>query len=813
VFTVTVQGQDIPFDARTNTDVFLFSRVPAAQTDTESFNFGNGSWDAYRKSANAVLSSQVRAVSIDYGGQYLDGTVATESALLAMLSVTTPAHSTGDAFSVNFSLTPNVSLFAYLPEWYSVQFRYTVELKRGSASIYRRITARVENNSASYTPMPPSGLPPLAIPPRSLTDTVVPQTAPVVNGASMTVYGGSLTLGRTPDFFHDASGLGHFRVLRINATTGAIGIVPEYFDQFLGRAVACEQSRYIFAPEGTEAGSPINYNYDHADEFIRSERCLQWASGGQTYERCIEPANVLCGLAPCDRQWLFPQTLTISQPHPCSLSTTTVAGMIDGCKYSWQGEYELGFGPRRYTLPLSSFYGDDLLYALEAGPVQNSISLSPVNYGGVPYAGTATLGGEPEPGISFFPLCPDGRLGHYSGKCHPASISVTGSPELGEFVGAADQNSGTSGAPEDVIEYAQSKAESLLSSWSSVSLLPSAITASSGTVGYGATRTVQGVSQSIASQATLDSCGNVSFDGIFTGGLTHFAEARISMSIGSQPADGNLRATSVVALFYLEDGQVQQPLTGALVTNYITVTVTKLDGFVLSRYSVGWRVAGSGSVSGPAQTASRAYATITGTPPSIDWRGGNVSYTYNPPPGMSAFLNQQIYDQSVSGTGAVTQRTDAIQSVKPVSVGLPSGGVIATPNGNRGLMPAVATIAQGFRLCGIMGFQSRFGTQTTLNTSTSFSAPAGGSVGLIAAVFEQTATCDPPFTATTEADWIKVQVNDDDRSVCVEVLPNLSGSSRSSFITFSPVWVFGGSPSDSVNATRGSFDYAITQAG
>jgi hypothetical protein len=128
-------------------------------------------------------------------------------------------------------------------------------------------------------------------------------------------------------------------------------------------------------------------------------------------------------------------------------------------------------------------------------------------------------------------------------------------------------------------------------------------------------------------------------------------------------------------------------------------------------------------------------------------------------------------------------------------------------------MPAVAAIAQGFRQCGIIELQSRFGIATTLNTSISFSAPSGGSVGLIAAMFEQTATCDTPFTATTEADWIKVQVNDDDRSVCVEVLPNLSGSSRSSFITFSPVWVFGGAPSDSVNATRGLFDYAITQAG
>lgn len=797
VFSITVQGVDVPLTVTVYQLPYVFGSTAGPQTDRFSFG-GDSFWPTERASVSAALSIHTRGVSVLGNSQYLDPAVVTESALLAMLTFSAVTHRGGDAFQADWTFTPDAALFEYLPLYYSVQLNYTVEFRRGSASVFRTVQAVVSKNGGTVTALPEGGLPPLSLPTRNFTDTPNSMTPAIVNGTNITLFSNSSAIGRTQDYFYDPVGVSLF-------FSPNYAVSPHGFYNAVTRHISCETTRYVFDPFGhsgyTQVYPPFefayNFNHDEVDEFIRGERCLQYTMNGVNYERCIEPANPLCALGICDRPGLLPQTATFNVGLPCGGSISLVGRLVSrtkdfpftntGCKYYAGIEAcVMGYSGQIFSVEASSFFDGDLLYAIENGPSRQAVSLD--NYGGWAYPQSSTpvsasIGGNADAsGISYRLVCPEGSIAHYSGKCLPESISISLSGSLGAVTYERTDFDGVLGSHaeqikqrllkmgEEVVEMATGGTVSVLSSGRNCTYAE-----------YGWPRYWPPPVSGVYGFAGIDKCGQVAAEG------SQRARKTEELRLENQTMDGGT-------------AELVYQLSAFCGVGHDGTTVTEA-GFSRPSGAVGYQVWGwqgtgqAGSVTVSTTNASRVYSTLTTSPQSFDWKGGNYSWAYTHPNGTT-----------LTGTRSVPVRSDAIQGNLPVGEiqGLSVGGISG--------LPAIANVEQGFRQCAAMGVSARWPGMANLVGSTSYTAQAAGATGLIALGFERDAICEEPFTATASANWITVRLNTDLRTFCVDIAPNYTGQQRSGTIAISPVWLLNGSPSSSTSAAIGTFNYAITQS-
>lgn len=518
-------------------------------------------------------------------------------------------------------------------------------------------------------------------------------------------------------------------------------------------------------------------------EYLAGDRCLEYQLNGQTYRRCIEPQNVLCGLALCDRPWLLPQTVTLATAGPCGQAVTAVGKLgigSGGCRY---------FGAKIYCdfraiikdqggvtgLHPSAFFANDLLYALEKGPYRNSVTISG--------SGTIALGGAPtlpDGGVTEFfycaniPITNSNSLGNAIGKCI-SDVSVTSaSLTRGSFVSSGGSPSVT-GDP-DALAFAEGAADALC-----------AESYQSGAQAAGICNLAQnafGTPSFIGARVVLDECGVESIS-------AYVIRERTSASLWN----GRYR---VVASLGFHRGMSE--------SDFLRTTFEDLswDGSTISpRFTTfAWNITGSIAVSvtyaaPPVSASSRITAT---SPASLPWQGGTVAATA---------VN---YDNTAAGTvsQAVAARTDAIQSpsTATVQVGIPPHkpwyGLTDGP-------AAIASVTQAYKPCGAVGFTSRWNGGEQQATTT-FAANRGRMAGLITPLFEQSTPCDPEYSATASVPWITIERVAESESVCVTIESNTTGSPRQGEVQFSPTWMLSGQPSTSGSATQGTFGYVITQS-
>jgi hypothetical protein len=448
-----------------------------------------------------------------------------------------------------------------------------------------------------------------------------------------------------------------------------------------------------------------------------------------------------------------------------------------------------------YRVAASEFFPNDLLYALENGPKQATVQVPSIGtlQGFSNPTATATIGGTLGPGISYALLCPDGGLTGAHGKCLPDSLEMSLSGLATGELRAVHPN----GVALELRPRMREVADAFLSAIDGGTVPRGNAAIHCQVVGY--EQLQGGQNTTIQSSAVINECGDLVITGAYIGGI--YLPSRFNKYIEEplleQIAGYQITAYKVSAEVFVGENGISPYVVGGLLLTRATVE------FFLS--GSGWRsltfeVVGEGSVSGNTSAGQPVYAAISAEPQSVGWPGGSYSYTYTSPT-----WGNGVSPQTISRT--LQPRGDAIQADADVTleVGLGSNTINS--------LAAIGSLTQGFRPCGIMGLSARFGTANLQGSSSYTTAPSGGIVGLIAATFEQGVPCDPPFTATTSNDWITVRLNDDDRSLCVEIAQNMTGQSRMGSITFSPVWVLNGVPSSSVNATLGTYNYAITQAG
>jgi hypothetical protein len=421
VLTVNFIGVDVPLIVSSATLATTSRLHNASFSSFVDTDLGTSA----RASVNAPVSVVTRAVAIETNGQFFDGNVVTESALLSRLTWSV-AYQTSNRFRLSYSYTPDASFFQYLPLSTTARIAYTIEIKRGTASIYRRFVLNVSKQTGStVTPLPEGGLPALSLPTYTLTDTPNTQTPPVVNGATITLWSNS-AVQAVEDYLHKPTVWGeHFVSLTqtVSPSTHAAQIVRE---------VSCVSTRHVFDPreQGINAlVSSRNMNYDEVDEFLRGERCLQWIGNGiatigggvsgQTMRRCLEPPREHCGarfsnVSPSFESGVYPanavgtalqQGVTIGQVAEFWWGGPYVA-RLDGYQYFFKFSfYDVGGAnfTRQYlfTISLSEFYKGDLLWALENGPYRTTIApVPPALVGGsggtTPPDSSLSLGGNAE---------------------------------------------------------------------------------------------------------------------------------------------------------------------------------------------------------------------------------------------------------------------------------------------------------------------------------------------------------------------------------------------------------------------------------
>lgn len=423
--TVNVIGVDVPLVVSSAT------LVTTSRLHGESFSsfVDTDAGGSTRASVNAPVSVVNRAVAIETNGQHFDGNAVTEAALFSRLSWTV-AYQTSNRFRLNYSYTANASLFEYLPLNTTARIAYTIEIKRGTASIYRRFVINVSKQAgSSVTPPPEGGLPALSLPTYSLTDTPNTQTPPEVNGSTITLWSNS-AVQVVEDYLHKPTVWGeHF--LSLTQT-----VSPSMHAAQIVREVSCVSTRYVFDPReqlGSAPASSRNMNYDEVDEFLRGERCLQWIGSGaailgggisgQTMRRCLELPKEHCGARfntlTGDGVYTanavgsaLPQGVTISAAT--SWGGPHVARLL-GSSYAFTCNFydeTVALFERRFnfSISLSEFYKGDLLWALENGPYRTTISPVPVslhngnapNWNFSPTGSSLTLGGAPGVDTVFF---------------------------------------------------------------------------------------------------------------------------------------------------------------------------------------------------------------------------------------------------------------------------------------------------------------------------------------------------------------------------------------------------------------------------
>jgi len=500
-------------------------------------------------------------------------------------------------------------------------------------------------------------------------------------------------------------------------------------------------------------------------EYLAGDRCLEYQSNGQTYRRCIEPQNVLCGIALCDRPWLLPQTVTATKPGPCSQTITAIGRLGFGfgaCRFFGTTAYcedklTIEESPGFVGLPASAFFKGDLLYALENGPYRNTVTIGSV---------TVSLGGTPT-------LTDGGATGVYycnqninpvatiSGVCI-SNVAITGnSLSRGDLISQTGDTTGLDTVADSYCSYQYTDSLS-----------------SNTFVGCGSLRkTLAGGSPflSISAGVSVAACG---------GGQTLTSEISKSQTL----TDGAFTT------------QVSISVSGSdSVSGHVQVSKTRVVGFVQETVgSAKWAVSGSVSINPTFGTASMSGARIASiSPTSLPWNGGNVS---------AEFINW-------NGSGSTVQtafqpRSDAIQGSAAIS--FQTGNFPGSPYFTDG-PSAIASVTQAYKPCGIVGFASLWngGSQTS---STSHSANYGKNTGLITPLFEQSTPCDPEYDAAATEPWITIVRVADSESVCVTIESNTTGSPRQGEVQFSPTWMLSGQPSTSGSATHGTFGYVITQS-
>ena len=789
VFTLYVQGVDVPLTVETRLGhlPYLYAETTASRTEMQRF----GNSFAPRASVSAPLSIHTRAVAVTSNSKYLDPSTATEAALLSMLTWSAVMHNAGDEnypsatdeFYAYATLAPIASVFKYLPANESVGMTYRVEYRRGTASVYRTIRANVYKPfGQAVEEIPENGFAPLTLPTYALADTPNTQRAPVVNGTSVTVWSNTTTHGRTQDYFYDPVGTSIFWPL-------SQIVSPAERSEAVSRRIACESPRYAFDPTGARGRSfsfpnaPYNFDFDAVADFIAGGRCLQWSEGSSTYERCIEPSNVLCGLGVCDRPWLLPQTATFSIPTPCTGAAFTVVGRLythsvadafysnslDNCRYyAAVGACRVPLGTLKYAFPAASFFDGDLLYSLENGPSRSTLALpattgwnSAAGFGSTTYsapAGTVTLGGTVDPaGISFLMACPDGFAAHYSGKCLPdtASVSVNG-VSIGDVTGTNGQV--LSAEDLDTLkELANDVAGKM----------------NGGTV----TRRTNGLECTSAVYSN-DTGGLGATPDILSAGVSLVGECGVLAKSGSALRYGS---KSVGGKSFLVG--VEATSSGGTATGRVSSSPGNTLGIVY------WSVSGTVSVSASTTAATKQFSAATVSPATIGWRGGSFS-----------FASSGTGGPNPNGTSAILPRFDGLRTVKPA-------GVLVA-----GFLPAIAEIAQDYRPCGIIGISITKMENAKPVSGAITPSPPLGVTGLVELFFEGDTPCDDPYTVTPSVPWIEVTQNADLRSFCINVLPNGTGSPRSGVVSISPVWLLNGAPSNLVAAEIGTYEYQITQS-
>ena len=175
------------------------------------------------------------------------------------------------------------------------------------------------------------------------------------------------------------------------------------------------------------------------------------------------------------------------------------------------------------------------------------------------------------------------------------------------------------------------------------------------------------------------------------------------------------------------------------------------------------------------------------TPQNIDWRGGG--YAFSTQTGGTSYL--------------LPARSDWIQSDAQIAIGgLWSGS------------PYKFEITQGFRPCAAVGWvRIGFAGQT----GSSMSVQKERSTHRFEIVYPRNVPCEQAATVTANVNWIEVVENDDERTVCVTISENTTGSQRSGKLLIGPMWrtaIFGlpAGEDAAANATLGTFEYVITQS-
>lgn len=295
-----------------------------------------------RVSVSAPVSVSVHSVRIVSGGEWLDGSTATDATLKALVSAWIEDRSSSLVSTLSFS--PGTA-FQYVPLWGEVVLTYVIKHSRGSTDRFKTFNVTVvKADPAAVVAIPSGGLTPVTTSQPTYQDTPYGVTPPVFSESNATIYSDNAEWEGA--FETVLIPFPSFEITPVGEQMRAYGVfVQPTNGQYLTQAFSSGgygqvpttvlERGWIMRPfdPGVGAtfdgyGHPVenqwNYDTEAVLSFLSGDSTMPYNSGNQ-----LDPTRLQYGPPP-STTW----TMQVSDPTQfCGVSLCTSLGWYSGVMY------------------------------------------------------------------------------------------------------------------------------------------------------------------------------------------------------------------------------------------------------------------------------------------------------------------------------------------------------------------------------------------------------------------------------------------------------------------------------------------------